>query len=171
MPLPFLIAAAVWIGGAATATAATVTAIATTSILTIGGISITIGGLTAAAAAFGIATKIFEDTDSYSNGYISDEEKQFEKNKLKDKLEILKSDFRKLKNKERVSELKKEMNNVLLNSKKLEEDEEYFKAIHVINSYQLIYAEKKTDMKIAKETEDIAKFLIKIRKQTISLRK
>lgn len=187
MPLPFIVAgiaavagavgttaaavgtAAAVVGTTAVAAAGTVAAVAGTTLLTVGGLSITVGGVAAAAAGFGIASKVFEDTSSYSSEYITDSQKEYEKNKLKDKLETEKKELKHYINIESSTQIKTEIEQVLLQVNELQNNNDYFKAINAIQSYKIIYAQGKSNEKIAKEAEEVAKLLLEVRHESREL--
>ncbi|GEM_PF-5875857 len=164
----------VWAIGAAvsagSAVVATTGAILATSILTVGGVSITIGGVLAAAGAFGLAAAVFSETDSYSNEYISDYEKEAEKQKLKSILSAEKRNLINMISEERSRNTASEMKKVLDQAEEFESDDEYFKALNILNQFKIIYAQKKTDERLAQQAEKIARKLIKVRKETHRLR-
>lgn len=170
MPIPFILAGLGAIATAIGTGTAAVATVATLSVATIGGLSITIGGIVATATALGVAGKIFSDVNDYSTSYISESEKDFEKNRLKKQFETELINFNEIILKEESSVLKQQIKDAIKQAKELAEKIEYFNAINVLNNYKLVYAEKKSCEKLAKEAERIAIKLIEVREKTLSLR-
>lgn len=171
MPIPFILAGLGAIATAIGTGTAAVATVATLSVATIGGLSITVGGIVATATALGVAGKIFSDVNDYSSSYISDSEKEFERNRLKEQLREDIRSFEEIYSKENSESLKVQIKDAIQQAQGFKLKMEYFNAINVLNNYKLVYAEHKSSEKLAKEAERIAKKLIEVREETINLRR
>ncbi len=161
MPLPFIIAGIAALTSAAGAAAATAVAVASTAI-TIGGVSVTVGALATgaigAAVTFGISKALLEDVDSYTSETITEAQKDYEKNRLKDKLEDEKNDLRKKYGITDFSQVDTMANN-----------DEYLKALSFIGQLKLKLAEDRKNEELAKESEKILLLLKQVREESKKL--
>ncbi|MFA7074436.1 MAG: hypothetical protein WC234_04525 [Endomicrobiaceae bacterium] len=152
------------IGGittAATATTAAVTTGLATSLITIGGVSITAGKLIAlasVASAFGISKQLLDDVETYHDEYISDSQKDHEKEKLQSKL---KAEKQILKTQYSLTDLS--------SIEELEQNNEYFKALALISQIKLKKAEELSNQKIADEAQEVLTLLKQVRQESKQL--
>jgi len=165
--IAWAIGAAVSAGTAVTVTTGTILA---ASLITIGGMTLTVGGALAAAAAFGIAAAVFSDSDSYSNEYISEDEKDIEKEKLTSTLEKELRNLAELLLEERNPQSAEEIRAISEQVIEYVNNDEYFKALNILSQFKIIYAQTKSDERIAKQAEKLAQKLVRVRKETHRLR-